>query len=104
MALLDRLGLRVRGSRRDLAVGDADAQCRPCLDVTDRGDDAALGALHDGVPTLEGRQWRERSRPSMLVGDVVARPSEDVVEGTASTLAQVVDLDDASLEQAARVG
>src|SRR3954469_4067404 len=104
MALLDRLGLHVVGSRGDLAVHDADAQCGACLDVTDGGDDLTPGTLHDGVPTLEGGQRRERSGPSLLVGDVVVRPSQDMVEGTSSTLAQVVDLDDASLEQAARVG
>src|SRR4051812_31904215 len=104
MALLDRLGLHARGSRGDPAVGDGDAQCGPFLDLTDRRDDGTPGALHDGVPALEGGQWRERSGPRPLVGDLVVRPSEDMVEGPSSTLAEVVDLDDANLQQAARVG
>ena len=64
----------------------------------------AVGVLEHGVPALQGRQRRQRPGPGALVADVVGGPVERVAEGAAGPVAQLVDLVEPGVEQAARVG
>ena len=88
----------------DAAVGDPDLEGLAGRGRSTRGDDVAVGVLHDGVAAPQGGQRRHAPHPGQLVAEVVAGPVELVVQRAPGPVAQGVDLAGPVVETAAGVG